>query len=443
MAIATSAPGTISNATINQLPDWYTNYAKTVSNVGQGIAESLPGYNGYVDATGNPVPTVAGLSGTQQAGIQNVNSNVGSYKPGLSTAAGTAAAGVGAVGTGANTIGAAGANFAKAGGMVDTAMGSIGKAQGQIDGASGALNNMGGALSQASSYLAPAAAYTAKGTSGEQYSAENMAKYTNPYTTGVNNELARLGTQNLTENVLPAVNSTFTGAGQFGSTRNGEFNARAIRDNQREVSGAQAKVLSDAQGQALQQAQAAANRDLQAGQQTGALSQVAQGVASGFGNQAGTQLQQGAATLNAGQGQLAGSGQLGQLANGQVNQGQAQAQTGSQLGALSQLQANQTVAGHEMGLADANAQLGAGALEQSTAQKGLDAAKADFLDRRDYPVAALGGLSQVMPGISGKIAPNQQQIQVNQTQPTDPLQSISDLLGGLSISQAPGAIRAY
>jgi hypothetical protein len=448
MAVSTtSAPGTISSGSINTLPDWYTNYAKTVSNVGQGIAESLPGYNGYTDATGNPVPTVAGLSGTQQGGISSIKANAGSFAHGMSTAAGTATSGVGAVNNGLSTLGgavnpvnAAGSSFAKAGGMVDSAMGSINHAQGQIDSASGSINNMGGALTKAQTYLDPAAAYMSKGTNGSEYSPAAMSQYMNPYTSGVTSEIARLGNQNLTENVLPAVNSTFTGAGQFGSTRNGEFNARAIRDNNYGILGQQSKVLADAQAQALTQAGASANRDLQAGQQTGALSTVAQGVAQGFGNQAGAQLSQGQDTLATANGQLAGSGQANATGSGQINQGVAtgqigndQVNAGSQLGGLSQIQSGQAQAGHNMGLQDGQAQLLAGGLEQSTNQKGLDAAHADFLDRRDYVTNTLGALSQVMPGISGKVSPNQQQIQVNQTQKTDPLQSISDLINGLGV----------
>lgn len=432
--VATSAPGTISSGTINSLPDWYTNYAKTVSNVGQGLAQALPGYNGYVDATGNPVATVAGLSDTQKSGINNINANVGGWKPGMAAAAGTTTAGIGGVNTGLGSIGSATTQFGKAGGLVDTAMGTIGKAQGQIDAASPAIAGMGGALTQAQGYLDPAAAYAAKGAGGDEYSAGNMARYMNPYTTGVNNEIARLGNQNLMENVLPGVNSTFTGAGQFGSTRNGDFAARAIRDNQTQISGQQAKVLADAQAQALQQAQAAAGRDLQAGQQVGALSGLATNVAQGYGTQANTQLNQGQTTLGAAQGQLGGAGQTAAIGNDVVNQGTAQANAGSQLGALSQLQAAQAASAHQMGLQDAQSQLAAGQLEQQTNQAGLDAAKADFMDRRDYPLQALGGLSQVLGGVSGKITPNTQSIQVNQTQKTDPLQSISDLINGLSVA---------
>jgi hypothetical protein len=54
----------------------------------------------------------------------------------------------------------------------------------------------------------------------------------------------------LTENILPGVNSTFTGAGQFGSTRNAEFGNRAIRDTQQAIADANAKGMVGAYGQA-------------------------------------------------------------------------------------------------------------------------------------------------------------------------------------------------
>ena len=71
-------------------------------------------------------------------------------------------------------------------------------------------------------------------------------KYMSPYTTGVVNEIARLGNQNLTEKILPGVNSTFTGAGQFGSTRNADFTNNAIRDNTYNTMGQQSLALNQA-----------------------------------------------------------------------------------------------------------------------------------------------------------------------------------------------------
>ena len=78
-----------------------------------------------------------------------------------------------------------------------------------------------------------------------------VQKYMSPYTSGVINEIGRLGQQNLTENVMPDVNSTFTGAGQFGSDRNAEFLQRGIRDNSYNTLGQQSQALQAAEAGAL------------------------------------------------------------------------------------------------------------------------------------------------------------------------------------------------
>lgn len=556
-----TTPGAVSQASVQSLPDWYTNYAKTVTNHSLGMLNNLPGYQGYRDAMGNPAPMVAGLSGTQQAGINNLKQNVGTWRGGLDQAKTGFGAGLTAASQGMGTVQNAGGMFDQAAnayrnslgtidqaqgqigssmntvnqgigavnqgmgtvnkglGSVDNAMGMVGnglntvnqslnttgqamntfgQGQQQINSASGALNNMGGALNKAQGYLDPAAGYLQRGTDGSEFSAGKMSQYMNPYTEGVTREIARLGNQNLMENVLPGVNSTFTGAGQFGSTRNGDFVARALRDNQATITGQQAKVLSDAQSQALQLAQGASDRNLQAGAQTGQLSNLAQGVAAGYGNQANTQIGQGQATLGVGQGQLGAAGQqlqgaqtqlqgantalsganaqfqgansqfngannlfngaglqlqgantnlnaaqgqqgaaagLGNLGNNQVNQGQTMGQLGSIFGNLGQGLGGLTQAGQQMGLADSAALMNAGAVEQATNQKGMDAAYRDFMDQRDYPLAALGALSQVMPGVSGKLDGNTQSMTLNSAnapQPTSKYQAYADILGGLS-----------
>lgn len=59
---------------------------------------------------------------------------------------------------------------------------------------------------------------------------QGIGSYMNPYQDAVVNRIGELGTRNLTEQLLPQVNSTFTGAGQFGSSRNADFTNRALRD---------------------------------------------------------------------------------------------------------------------------------------------------------------------------------------------------------------------
>ena len=82
------------------------------------------------------------------------------------------------------------------------------------------------------------------------YDPNQVNSYLNPYTEGALSTANRLTSQNLTENILPGVNSTFTGAGQFGSTRNAEFGNRAIRDTQQAIADANTKGMVGAYGQA-------------------------------------------------------------------------------------------------------------------------------------------------------------------------------------------------
>jgi hypothetical protein len=76
----------------------------------------------------------------------------------------------------------------------------------------------------------------------------------NPYTQNVVDQIAAQGVRQLQEKYLPAVGKEFIQAGQFGvgpgSTRMGEFGARALRDVQEAVLGEQAKALQAGYGQA-------------------------------------------------------------------------------------------------------------------------------------------------------------------------------------------------
>lgn len=72
---------------------------------------------------------------------------------------------------------------------------------------------------------------------------QHVGEYMNPYTDNVVNRIAQLGQRNMTENLMPQVNSTFTGAGQFGSSRNGDFMGRTLRDTQDSILGQQSTAL--------------------------------------------------------------------------------------------------------------------------------------------------------------------------------------------------------
>jgi len=372
MATATTAltPGTTSSAQLNSLPDWYEQYGQALTGAGLNMLPGVNGYKGAVDAAGNPLQRVAGLDPSQAQATQQVQNQQGQFMP-------TLQAGVGAA----------------QGGLQQMQAGA-----GVTSGAQTPLAGMNNPLAQATSYLNPALQNLSAG--GQTYNASEAQAYMNPYVNNVVDRIGVLGNRNLTENVLPGINSTFTGAGQFGSTRNGDFTLRAMRDNQDAVSGAQATALMNAQTEANSQYAAEKQRQLASGQGIGALSSAATNVAQGYGNQAQIQSQIGQAlTAN----------------------GQAQAGVGTTLGGLA-------TTGQALGINDANSLLTVGGLNQNTNQKALDAQYQDFLDQRDYPLAALGGLSQILPNVSGRITPNTQATSVTQAPTTDSLQNWSDLV---------------
>ena len=100
-----------------------------------------------------------------------------------------------------------------------------------------------------------------------QFDPNQQQQFMNPYTTNVVNEQARLSNQNFNEQVMPGVNSTFAGAGQFGSTRNADFANRAMRDQQYSLAGQQGQTLFNAQQAAGNQYKDWTNMGTQAAQQ--------------------------------------------------------------------------------------------------------------------------------------------------------------------------------
>jgi hypothetical protein len=154
-----------------------------------------------------------------------------------------------------------------------------------------------------------------------------------PYQQNVLDVIAKQGARNLSENLLPAVSDSFIKAGQFGSSRMGEFGSRALRDTQEAILNQQARLAQEGYGQGLSAAQADLARQAQlagtVGSISGAdLSRVLQGGAQ-YGN-----LGQTTGQLTAQQMQnLAG------LSQAQAAAGQAQQQLG--LGGAQAVQAAQ------------------------------------------------------------------------------------------------------
>lgn len=96
-------------------------------------------------------------------------------------------------------------------------------------------------------------------------------QYLNPYTSGLNDTIAQLGARNLSENLLPQVNDTFIGGGQFGGTRNADFTGRAVRDTNQDILNAQTQNLDSSYNNAMSSYQGALGRDVTAGATYGSL----------------------------------------------------------------------------------------------------------------------------------------------------------------------------
>jgi len=330
-------------------------------------------------------PRVAELSPLQKQAYQQVQQNQGAWKPEMDFASqgmqgfagkGTAEGLTTAQGQYlrpdmvSQTLGAGQDYFGQAG-----QQNIVGAAQPYMTqaGATTAEALSDRALNAASPYLQAAAGTAAGG----------ISDYMSPYQTGVMDVLAKQGTRNLTENLLPGVSDAFIKAGQFGSGRMGEFGSRALRDTQEAVLNQQAQLANQGYGQALSASQADLARQAQlagtVGSISGAdLSRVLQGGAQ-YG-----QLGQTAGQLTAQQMQgLTGLGQA-QTAAGQAQQqyGLTAAQAAQQaqaadyqrqMGALTGV-ANMAQQAQGMRTGDVAALEAAGQAQQGQQQQQLNAA---------------------------------------------------------------------
>lgn len=279
-------PVTLTGTQSTQLPEWYTQYTTDMLGRAQAVANlPLPTF---------PGPRIAGFTPTEQAGFEATKEAAGAYKP---------------------FVGEAGAALGRAGGVSP-----LGVAQPFLGAASTTF---------------PQAA----------------AAYMNPYTQNVVNRIAEQGVRQLQEKYLPAVGEEFIKAGQFGagpgSTRMGEFGARALRDVQEAVLSEQAKALESGYKTAA---------DIY-GADVGRMAALA--------------------------------GTAGQLGLGEARTLQDLAARYGELGGTAQA----------MGLKGAEAVTGVGATQREMQQANLNLAYQDFLRQQGYPAEQVGFLSKVLSGV--------------------------------------------
>ncbi len=350
--------GTQTATSSSTLPEWALPGAQAL--VSRGLTESTaPWANtggmtpAQLTAMGLPAGATStrGFTTDQLSSMQGVRNAQGAWQPAMNnalTATGQAGA-LSSMAASAPYMDAAG-NWANAAGRENglTAMSPYMDAAGNWANAAGnihAVNNISpylsksmetGALDTARPYI-DAAGVGANTTVGN---------YMNPYNAAVTDRLGVLAGRNLSENLLPAVNNTFIGAGMFGSDRSADFTNRAIRDTQDSLLGAQGNVLQSGYQGALGAAQTDLARQAQ-------LAGVAGGLAD---SDAARALQAGTLGLNATQADInknlavgAAQSNLGNMAlagtQSNINKNLAVGAAQSNLGSLAQAGTNADRAG--------------------------------------------------------------------------------------------------
>ena len=367
-----------------QLPEWLTGPASQT--IARSVTESQRGYTPYTAGR------VAQINPTQQQGIDVLRASQGNWGAQFGDAQsdlwaardapGAMEAGRGFVDTAAN---ASGHHAAR--GYLDTAAGmsSLGAASPLIESGTGA-----GGLATASPFLAAAS----------QTAPSALSAYMSPYQSGVVDEIGRLGSRNLTENILPKINDTFIGSGQFGSDRNANTIGKAIRDTSRDIAGQQSAALQAGYGQAGQLFTSDANRQAALAGTAGNLGESAAGrdltgaslAANATNADASRILQAGTTVGNLVNTDAARSLEAGRTVAGFAGQDQAAALANSrQSAALAGQQQTQNIT-------DANALMAAGGVQQQTSQRGADAAFEEAMRGQNFNRDQLTWLNSIIRG---------------------------------------------
>lgn len=138
------------------------------------------------------------------------------------------------------------------------------------------------AMSQAGNPYQWQDAYGAAGNAlmaaARPYNTDELQQYLDPYASGVVSNMGRLSKEKLLSD-MEDINSTFTGAGTFGGTRNQKFIQDALQRSQREFQGAAGNVMSGAYNNANANYLNWANRPLQVASGLQALGSGGAGLA--------------------------------------------------------------------------------------------------------------------------------------------------------------------
>jgi len=339
---------TTGSETTSQLPTWYTQYANDILNkTAQYANQAAPVF---------PGPQVAPQTQDTLSSYAQMRDLAGTY-------GGLAAQGAGVVGNMTNQI--------EGGGALSTASPYISQSANVTNAAIAGANPLGAA----SPYLNAAAAGAAP----------NINNYLNPYVNDVVKNIATSGTENLQNNLLPALQAAFTSSGGGGHYGGAPGTNNTVGNTQE---GFQEQMLGRNVAQDIGRQQEAAMQSgygqaLSAAQQQAALESQLAGTAGGL-SASGTGLRmQGAGQL----GNLGGV--TGNLAATNIGQG---LQAGQGLGSLGAIGAN-------TGLGIAGGLNSAGQQQQQQTQNNLNTAMQNWQTQFNWPVTGAGAMESALQGI--------------------------------------------
>ena len=424
-------PGSSSSTSQLQLPEWYTQYVTDMLGRAQAVG-GLP----YTPYSG---PRIAPFTETERAGFETIKKGAGAYKPFL-TQSGEALSKAGEM-TG---MGAAAGDLSRAASMSGagaaqpffgkaTDMSAVGAAKPYFESGMSAIEKggAGSSVAAAQPYLSSAA----------QRFPGAVAEYMNPYISGVVERIGDIGARQLREKYLPEVGREFIQAGQFGvgpgSTRMGEFGARALRDVQEAVLGEQAKALQAGYGEAAEIFGRDVDRAAALAGTVGKLSAddyarlLESGVRIGdIGARVGQltsddaskllEIGKATGTLTAQDAEM--------LARIGETKGKLSLEDSRNLQELSKRYLETAEGAQELGVREGTAVSSVGEKERLMNQKNLDLAYQDFLTQQGYPAEQVKFLASILSGITLPTT----QIEQKTTTPSTPGEpsNIGKFLGG-------------
>jgi hypothetical protein len=119
------------------------------------------------------------------------------------------------------------------------------------------------------------------GQAGTTTAPDVVQNYMNPYTKNVVDEMGRLQSRNIRENVLPNIGGAAIGTGGFGSRRQGQITGQVLRDLQSDLVGKQYGALQQGYSDATKSAQNDLERALNAGRSFTSLGQEQRELGTG------------------------------------------------------------------------------------------------------------------------------------------------------------------